>query len=74
MQTNDVLRRVRYALDIKDADMITCFSEGGVAVTRDELLSYMRKEDAADYKELSPKQLEGFLDGLIVMKRGRKNG
>ena len=33
MDNNDILTRLRFALDIKDADMVDVFRLGGLAVT-----------------------------------------
>ena len=34
MSNNDILKRVRYALDIKDIDMVEIFKLGGMEVTK----------------------------------------
>ena len=34
MDNNDILIRLRYALDIKDADMVEVFRLGGLEVTK----------------------------------------
>ena len=39
MNNNDILIRLRYALDIKDADMVKIFKLGGIEVTADEVSS-----------------------------------
>ena len=39
MDNNDLLIRVRYALDIKNKDMIEIFKLGGIEVTKDEVLN-----------------------------------
>lgn len=36
MNNNDILIRLRYALDIKDTDMIKIFKLGDLEVTREE--------------------------------------
>ena len=45
MINNDVLRRVRYALDFNDATMLEIFALGDLVLSRDELLSYLKKYD-----------------------------
>ena len=40
MNHNDRLTRLRYALDIKDSDMIEIFRLGGVQVTREDILAH----------------------------------
>jgi len=43
MINNDVLRRVRYALELKDPTMIEIFALSGVEISRDELLKLLKK-------------------------------
>jgi hypothetical protein len=43
MNNNDILIRLRYALDIKDIDMIEIFKLGGISVTREELQRMLLK-------------------------------
>ncbi len=72
MINNDVLRRVRYALELKDQTMIDIFALSDVEMTRDELLPLLKKDNEADYVELDNKLLGKFLDGLIIYKRGKQ--
>ena len=72
MINNDVLRRVRYALELKDQTMIDIFALSDVEITRDELLPLLKKDNEADYVELDNKLLGKFLDGLIIHKRAKQ--
>jgi uncharacterized protein YehS (DUF1456 family) len=72
MINNDVLRRVRYALELKDSTMIEIFALSGAAINRDELLQLLKKTNEPDYVLLSNKLLEQFLDGLIIYRRGKQ--
>lgn len=83
MNNNDILIRIRYALDIKDVDMIEIFNLGGVEVTKEEVRelltktpdSYYDEEDDdmdEDYIICSNFMLESFLNGLITFKRGKQ--
>ena len=81
MNNNDRLTRLRYALDIKDEDMIIIFQMGGLAVSQAELLAFLDKipnEDRLaenEYAEnLSDAAFERFLNGLIISQRGVKDG
>jgi uncharacterized protein YehS (DUF1456 family) len=71
MINNDVLRRVRYALDLNDQTMIDIFALSGVEISRDDLLKLLKKDNEAGFVELKNKLLDQFLDGLIVYKRGK---
>ncbi len=86
MNNNDILIRLRYALDIKDADMLEIFSLGGVKVTKSELLRMLinsKKEEGdrrsvdefvvdKDLKVCNNHILEAFLNGFILFKRGKQ--
>jgi len=71
---NDILRRIRYVFDFNDSKIISIFSLAGLEVTREEISDWMKKDDDAVYKSLSDVQLATFLNGLIVEKRGEKDG
>ncbi|MDD3172316.1 MAG: DUF1456 family protein [Herbinix sp.] len=85
MNNNDILIRLRYALDIKDIDMITIFKLGGITLTKEELQMMLLKsktnisdsdedEFIADegMKKCNNYMLESFLNGFIVFKRGKQ--
>ncbi|MEY3807456.1 MAG: hypothetical protein RI893_432 [Pseudomonadota bacterium] len=72
MINNDVLRRLRYALELKDQTMIDIFALNDVEITRDELLPLLKKDNEEGYLELDNKRLAQFLDGLIIYKRGKQ--
>jgi len=68
---NDILRSVRYLLDVNDARLAEIIRMGGGAVTAAELGAYLKKEDEAGYVECGHPTMAHFLNGLIVYKRGR---
>jgi uncharacterized protein YehS (DUF1456 family) len=74
MTNNDVLRRTRYTFDFDDAKMISIFGLAGLEVTRAEVSDWLKRDDDPDFKQCSDKQLAIFLNGLIVDKRGKKDG
>ena len=43
MDNNDILIRLRYALDIKNTDMVEIFKLGGIEVTKEEVLKMLTK-------------------------------
>ncbi len=79
MNNNDVLVRIRYALDSKETDMIEMFKLGGVELTREELKERLVKSKRNSYDEetiyegsvCSNSDLVAFLDGFITFKRGK---
>jgi len=74
LTNNDILRRIRYIFDFSDSKMIKLFALGGRQVSRAELSNWLRKEDHEDYQELKDIFMATFLNGLIIDKRGRKEG
>jgi len=74
MNNNDVLRRIRYTFDFDDTKMIAIFALGGLDVTRAEVSDWLKKDDDPDYRKCSDVQLARFLNGLIIDKRGRRDG
>jgi uncharacterized protein YehS (DUF1456 family) len=74
MTNNDILRRFRYALDISDTGMIEIFRLGGIEIGKAELNDLLRKEDDSGYMECGSVVLNAFLDGLIMHKRGPREG
>ncbi|MGZ8186593.1 MAG: DUF1456 family protein, partial [Methylobacter sp.] len=55
MINNDVLRRVRYALDLNDQTMIDIFALSGIEISRDDLLKLLKKDNEAGFVELKNK-------------------
>lgn len=73
MINNDVLRRIRYALDLNDATMISIFALRDYEITREELLKFLKKDNDDDFIALNNAKLSLFLDGLITYRRGKKD-
>ena len=74
MTNNDVLKRLRFALNISDFSLIEMVALGGKEISESDLAFYFKNEDEEDYKNCSNSVLSSFLDGLILKKRGpRKN-
>jgi uncharacterized protein YehS (DUF1456 family) len=74
MTNNDVLRRIRYTFNFDDTKMIAIFKLGNLEVTRAQISDWLKKDDDPDYKGCSDVQLATFLNGLIIEKRGEKDG
>jgi uncharacterized protein YehS (DUF1456 family) len=71
---NQILRRLRYAFDFNDSTMINIFGHGGLTVTRAQVSDWLKKDDDAAFVVLEDPALAMFLNGLIIEKRGRKDG
>jgi uncharacterized protein YehS (DUF1456 family) len=71
MINNDVIRSIRYVLDVQNTQIVKIVALGGGTVTEEELIPYLRREDELGFMPC-PDQLMGhFLDGLIFYKRGK---
>jgi len=74
MTNNDILRRIRYVFDFNDTKMIAIFNHVENVVTREQISDWLKKDDDSAYKSLSDTQFAIFLNGLIIEKRGKKEG
>lgn len=72
MNNNDILRRVRYALDISNPGMIDIFKLAGCTLELPTLLKLLKKEEEEEFISCSNPLLSFFLDGLIMHKRGKR--
>ncbi|NOY27293.1 MAG: DUF1456 family protein [Oligoflexia bacterium] len=70
MQTNDVLRRLRYALDLSDHQLAKMISHRGEAVAPPHVTRLLWPEAHPEMVECSFDELERALDGLIIARRG----
>lgn len=74
MKNNDVLRRIRYAFDFNDSKMMALFALGGTTATREQISSWLKKDDDPAYVSLNDRLLAVFLNGLIIENRGARDG
>ena len=74
MTNNDILRRIRYTFNFDDTKMIAIFGLGGLDVSRAEISDWLKKEEDPDYQKCNDVTLASFLNGLIIDKRGKKDG
>jgi uncharacterized protein YehS (DUF1456 family) len=74
MTLNDVLRRLRYALDFNDSQMIDVFACADHAVSREQVCAWLKQEDAEGFQSLGDRDMALFLNGLINARRGRRDG
>lgn len=74
MTTNDILRRLRFIFDFSDTKMIELFAHAELEVSRAQISNWLKKDDDAAYVECTDKELATFLNGMIVDKRGKREG
>ena len=73
MINNDVLRSIRYMLDLSDnmvVDLIR-LADADFAIEKEDVRAFLLKEDEACFLACSDGVMARFLDGLIVHLRGR---
>jgi uncharacterized protein YehS (DUF1456 family) len=68
---NDVLRSLRYLLNVPDAKLGDIVRLGGGEVSQADLVAFLKKEDEAGYRECGHEVMARFLNGLVIYKRGR---
>ena len=73
MINNDVLRAIRYMLDLSDGKVveITHLADANFPITKEDVQAFLKKDDEAGYVECHSKVLAHFLDGLVIYRRGR---
>ena len=71
MINNDVIRAVRYILNVSEFKLVEIAELGGGVVTQSNMNAYMKEEEEPGF-ELCPQNLMArFLNGLIIYKRGK---
>ena len=73
MINNDVLRSIRYMLDLGEPKIVEIarLADETLVLDRDELQAYLKKDGDEGYAECPDRVLAHFLDGLVVHFRGR---
>ena len=73
MINNDVLRSIRYMLDLSEPKVVEIarLADSSFVIEREDVRGFLRKEGEPGYLACSDEVLAHFLDGLIVHLRGR---
>ncbi|CAB5534322.1 MULTISPECIES: YehS family protein [Providencia] len=71
MLNNYVLRSVRYMLDLSDAQMVKIVKLADLAVTKEEMVAWLKKDNEPEYVECNDNVMGHFLNGLIYHRRGK---
>ena len=78
MDNNDILIRLRYALEVKNKEMSEIFKLGGEEVSVPEVIKILTKSDDEEENEndfqikCNNSMFDSFLNGLIIFKRGKQ--
>lgn len=74
MTNNDILRRIRYLFDFSDLKMIELFKLADFDAEKTEVENWLRRDEDELLEEMADKELSIFLNGLIIEKRGKREG
>ena len=72
LTNNDILKKLRVALALRNEDIIEILSLVDFEITKGALGDLFRNEDNPGYVEAGDQLLRNFLNGLIIYKRGEK--
>ena len=70
LTNNDILKKLRVALKLRDDDIVEILNLVDYKVTKSELGAFFRSVEHPNYKPLQDQILRNFLNGLIIYKRG----
>ena len=70
MTNNDILKKLRVALKLRDTDIVKILALADFKMSETELSALFRNEDHPNYKPAGDQVLRNFLNGLIIHMRG----
>lgn len=70
MSNNDILKKLRVALKLRDTDIVKILALVDFKITESELGAFFRSEDHPKYVECGDQILRNFLNGLVIHLRG----
>jgi uncharacterized protein YehS (DUF1456 family) len=73
MTNNDVLRGLRFALELDSPALARLFTAGGAELPLRDLAALLKGEEEPGFEELSDGLLVSFLDGLVISQRGPRD-
>ncbi|MFW0701041.1 DUF1456 family protein [Pantoea sp. R13S299] len=71
MTNNDILRSVRYMLNLSDAKMVEIFKLAQCDVPVADIQAWLKKDDDAAFRPCPDVLMGYFLNGLIFYRRGK---
>lgn len=73
MTNNDLLRRLRYALNLNGLSIAELCTLGGHEIEPTDVLKLLKKEDEHGFAVCDDMVMVAFLDGLIASRRGPRD-
>lgn len=72
MTNNDIFKKLRVALMLKDDEIVDILKLADFKISKSELSAFFRREDHPNYVECGDQILRNFLNGLVIHLRGTK--
>jgi uncharacterized protein YehS (DUF1456 family) len=69
VNNNVVLKKLRVAFELKDADVLQAFADAGFSVSKPEISALFRQSDHRNYRPCGDQMLRNFLKGLTLRAR-----
>lgn len=73
MMNNDVLRSVRYMLDLSDTSMVDIFALVDYTVAEADVVDFLLDEESEAFLPIPDEAMLYFLNGLVIHLRGKKD-
>ena len=74
LTNNDILRRLRYTFNFNNDKVKSLFIAGDLQVSNTDIHHWLKKDDDADFISCPDHCFAAFLNGLINVRRGKKEG
>jgi uncharacterized protein YehS (DUF1456 family) len=71
MTNNDVIKSIRYILNVNDKKLADIFELGGKKVSLEDIILFFKDEEDPQYLRCDDFTMAHFLDGVIYFKRGK---
>lgn len=72
MSNNDILKKLRVALHLRNDEIINILKLADFNISESELGALFRSEDHPKFRKCGDQILRNFLNGLIIHLRGKK--
>ena len=72
MNNNDVIKKLRVALQLRDDQIIEILQLVDFRISKGEIGNFFRNEDHPKYMDCGDQVLRNFLNGLVIYLRGTK--
>lgn len=72
MTNNDILKKLRVALQLRDDQIVDILGLVDFKVSKSEINALFRNEDHPNFKPCGDQILRNFLNGLVIHLRGPK--